>query len=479
MLSSFAEGLYTTSPSAGVVVSISAILFFGFAMTRITKLCRLPNVTAYILTGILLGPYCLDLIPAAVSEGMDFLSDVALSFVAFSIGEFFRLSVLKQNGGRVLLIALAEATLASASVFLLLYFVLRLHLAFCIVLAALAAVTAPTSTAVTIRQTGAKGVFVNTLLQTMALDGIFGLAAYSVALSLAMSLLSPGGGIALGDVLFPLVANLGALLLGGVFGILMKWLMPTKRSTDNRLIISVSLLAAFCGVCAVLNISPLLGCMSMGTVYINTTDDSKLFKQLGYFSPPILLIFFVCSGLRFDLGALFSTAGGIGGSSLLVVGVSYFAVRIVGKYIGAFLGCKLVRLPAKVCNNLGLALIPQAGVAIGLAAIGARTLGGEVGSALHTVILTAGILYELVGPALAKLALYLSGSYSERLEDLVPAEAIPQGETLSEAELLIRRIRKIQETLPPPQEEEQAFTEAAEEHWEAYRYRRGRFGFRR
>jgi hypothetical protein len=347
------------------------------------------------------------------------------------------------------------------------------------VLAALAAVTAPTSTAVTIRQTGAKGVFVNTLLQTMALDGIFGLAAYSVALSLAMSLLSPGGGVALGDVLFPLVANLGALLLGGVFGILMKWLMPTKRSTDNRLIISVSLLAAFCGVCAVLNISPLLGCMSMGTVYINTTDDSKLFKQLGYFSPPILLIFFVCSGLRFDLGALFSTAGGIGGSSLLVVGVSYFAVRIVGKYIGAFLGCKLVRLPAKVCNNLGLALIPQAGVAIGLAAIGARTLGGEVGSALHTVILTAGILYELVGPALAKLALYLSGSYSEKLEDLVPAETIPQGETLSEAELLIRRIRKIQETLPPPHEEEQAFTEAAEEHWEAYRYRRGRFGFRR
>ena len=319
MLGAFAEGLYTASPSGGVVVSIAAILFCGFAMTRVTKLCRLPNVTAYILTGILLGPYCLNLIPAPVAEGMDFLSDVALSFVAFSIGEFFRLSVLKKNGGKVLVIALAEATLASALVFVLLYFVLDLSLAFSVVLAALAAVTAPTSTAVTIRQTGAKGEFVNTLLQTMALDDIIGLAGYSVAVSLALSLLSPGGDVALWDVLYPLLANLGALLLGGVFGILMKWLMPTKRSTDNRLIISVSLLAAFCGVCAVLNISPLLGCMSMGTVYINTTDDGKLFKQLGYFSPPILLIFFVGSGLRFDLGALLSPAGGVGKVSLLTV----------------------------------------------------------------------------------------------------------------------------------------------------------------
>lgn len=476
MFKTFAEGLYAASPSAGVVVSIAAILFCGFAMTRLTKLCRLPNVTAYILTGILLGPYCLALIPAPVAEGMDFLSDVALSFVAFSIGEFFRLSVLKKNGGRVLVIALLEATLASALVFVLLYFVLKLHLAFSVVLAALAAVTAPTSTAVTIRQTGAKGEFVNTLLQTMALDDIIGLAGYSVAVSLALSLLSPGGDVALWDVLYPLLANLGALLLGGVFGILMKWLMPTKRSTDNRLIISVSLLAAFCGVCAVLNISPLLGCMSMGTVYINTTDDGKLFKQLGYFSPPILLIFFVGSGLRFDLGALLSPAGAVGSVSLLTVGILYFAVRILGKYLGAFLGCQLVHSSKKTRNYLGLALIPQAGVAIGLAAIGARAIGGEVGSALHTVILAAGILYELTGPALAKLALFLSGSYSEKLEDLVPAEEVNGGEQLSDAELLIRRIRKIQETLPPPHEEEQAFTEAAEEHWEAYRIRRRNFG---
>lgn len=474
MLSGLHDILSNASPTAAVVIALAAMLFCGFAMTRLTKLVRLPNVTAYILAGILLGPYCLDLIPVSVVDGMDFLSDVALSFVAFSIGEYFRFSVLRKNGGKVLVIALLEAFLASALVFCLLYFVLHLHLAFSIAVAALASVTAPTSTAVTIRQTGAKGDFVNTLLQTIALDDIIGLVAYSVSISLALSLLSGTESVQSSDILLPLAANLGALVLGGLFGLFLKLLMPKKRSTDNRLIITVALLSAFCGVCAVLDISPLLGCMSMGTVYINTTDDQKLFKQIGYFSPPILLLFFVRSGLQFNLDALLSPAGAVGSVSLLVVGVLYFAVRIVGKYAGAFLGCLLVRKPKKVRNYLGFALVPQAGVSIGLAALGARTIGGEMGMALQTVIVASGVLYELVGPALAKLSLYLSGSYSDKLEDLVPAETVENAEKLSDVELLIRRIKAIQETLPQPHEEEQAFTEAAEELYGIQQYRRPR-----
>ena len=475
MLRAFTEGMFLSSPTASVVVSLAAMLFCGFAMTRLTKLCRLPNVTAYILTGILLGPYVLHAVPAPVVEGMDFLSDVVLAFVAFSIGEFFRMDVLRKSGGKVAVVAFLEALFASGLVFVLLHFVLRLNLAFCVVAAALAAVTAPTSTAVTIRQTGAKGEFVNTLLQTIALDDIIGLVAYSVAISLSLSFLSPGGNVDLRDLLFPLFANLGTLALGGFFGLLMKWLMPGKRSTDNRLIISTALLSAFCGICALLDISPLLGCMSMGTVYINTTGDSKLFKQLGYFSPPFLLMFFVRSGLQFDLGGLFSTAGAVGSVSLVVIGVLYFLVRMIGKYTGAFLGCLLTGMPSKTRNFLGLGLVPQAGVAIGLAALGARALEGEIGSALYTVILAAGVLYELVGPALAKTALYLAGAYATTLEELVPAEEVETGEKLSDAELLIRRIRKIQQTLPPPKEEENAFTEAAEEQLEAYHYHQRRF----
>ncbi len=469
------ELLAGAPPAAGIIISIAFMLFFGFLMTRLTKLLRLPNVTAYILAGILLGPWCLSLIPENVIEGMDFLSDIALALIAFSTGEFFKLSALKKNGPKVAVITVTEALLASAVVFCVARLLLRLSLPFSIVLAALAAATAPASTVMTIRQTGAKGDFVDTLLQVVALDDIVGLVAYSVAISAALSLLE-GGAFRLASLARPILTNLAALVLGGLFGFFMKLLMPKKRSADNRLIISVALLFAFCGICAMFGISPLLGCMSMGTVYVNVTDDDKLFKQLNYFSPPILLLFFVRSGLNFRLDALFRPSGGVGATPLLLIGVLYFVFRIVGKYAGAFLGCLVVRKSAKVRDFLGLALIPQAGVAIGLAALGARTLGGEAGVALETVILSSSVLYELIGPACAKLSLYLSGSYSTKLEDLVEVEeTTADGEEKTELALLIERIRKIQETIPPPvlpsAENEQAFTEAAEEQYEMQRPR--------
>jgi Kef-type K+ transport system membrane component KefB len=208
----------------------------------------------------------------------------------------------------------------------------------------------------------------------------------------------------------------------------------------------------------------------MGTVYVNVADDDKLFKQLNYFSPPILLLFFVRSGLSFDLGALVRSSGAIGGVPLLLIGVLYFIVRIIGKYTGAFAGCLVVKKPAKTRNYLGLALIPQAGVAIGLAALGARTLGGETGNALQTIILASSVLYELIGPACAKLSLYLSKSYSTKLEDIVPLEEPKTGEEKKNTvEELIQRIQIIQGELAKEKvsEEECAFTEAAEEHLEA------------
>ena len=466
MLSQFFQNAVAGSSVAAVIISIALMLFLGFAMTRLTKKLRLPNVTAYILTGILIGPYCLNLVPRSVIDGMDFLSDIALAFIAFSTGEFFKLSALRKNGMKVVVITVFEALMATAVVFVVTYFVLGVDLAFSVVLAALASATAPASTVMTIRQTGAHGDFVDTLLQVVALDDVVGLVAYSVAISIALALSLGTAALSVGSVLKPIAMNLGVFLLGGVFGVFLKWLMPKKRSKDNRLIISISLLFAFCGICAVLDVSPLLGCMSMGTVYINITEDEKLFKQLNYFTPPILLLFFVRSGLSFRLDALVNTSVAVGSTPLLVVGVVYFFMRIVGKYAGAFLGCKLVKKPKEVSNYLGLALIPQAGVAIGLAALGARTLGGETGVALETVILASSVLYELVGPACAKLSLYLSKSYATRLEDLVPEEKVLEnGEAPNPVELLIKRIAVIQEELKKdePSEEEQAFQEAADE----------------
>ena len=152
----FQEIMSGLPPVAQIVISVSLMLFFGFAMTRLTKLLRLPNVTAYIVTGILIGPYVLNMIPQNVIDGMDFLSDIALAFIAFSTGEFFKLSEFKKNGGKVVVITLFEALLASVFVFVMTYFVFGLNLAFSVVLAALAAATAPASTLMTIRQTGAK-----------------------------------------------------------------------------------------------------------------------------------------------------------------------------------------------------------------------------------------------------------------------------------------------------------------------------------
>ena len=480
MIREYYKALQELSPVATIIISVAIMLFFGFLMTRVTKKLRLPNVTAYIITGILIGPYVLDLIPSGVVRGMDFMADIALAFIAFSTGQYFRFSSLKKNGAKVIVITLCEAFLASGIVFVLLFVILRLDLVFSLVLAALAAATSSASTVMTIRQTRAKGDFVDTLLQLIAVDNIVALLMYSTAISVAAATIS-GEPFSVSSVVMPLVTNIGVLLLGGVFGWFMK-LMIEDRSADNRLIIAVAFLFAFCGICALLEISPLLGCMSMGTVYVNIAKDDNLFKQLNYFSPPILLLYFVRSGLNFNLSALFGVSTATGAVPLFLITILYFFGRIAGKYFGSFFGCLFMKKKKEVRNYLGMALVPQAGVAIGLAALGARTLGGEVGSALQTIILSACILYELIGPASAKLSLYLSKSYSNVLEEIVTVEETTEtGEAKSSLEMLIERIQKIQEEIPQHavNEEELAFTQAAEEQYEPVIVPRQRFKNRR
>ena len=455
---------------ANVIISLAIVLFGGFMMTRVTKILKLPNVTAYIVAGILLGPHVLKLVPQTTIDGMSFLPDIALAFIAFSTGEFFRFSTLKKNGMKVVVITVLEALLATVLVFLVCYYVLKLDLAFSLVLGALASATAPASTVMTIRQTGAKGDFVETLLQVVALDDVVGLVAYSVAISVAVASLQ-GSGFELAGIIDPIVKNIIALLAGCLVGFIMSFTIM-RHNEDNRLIVAIAWLIGFCGACAYFDISPLLGCMAMATVYINIADDVSLFRQLNYWTPPILLMFFVRSGMNFNLDAILHPSGAIGDTPLLVIGVVYFIVRIIGKYAGAYLGCGLVGKEPKVKRYLGLALIPQAGVAIGLAALGARTLGGETGEALETIILASSVLYELIGPACGKLSLYLSGSYTDGTVEV----EVPEEGQLSEVELLKARIKQIQSALPehPLTEEEAAFNGAAEEYYNSARKNRAR-----
>lgn len=407
-MKSFASWIGGTSGSAAAIVSVAVMMLFGFAFSRITKLFKMPNVTGYVIAGIVIGPYCLDMIPQSVIDGTDFLSDIALAFIAFGVGEFFRITVLKRCGGKTVIITLFEALAASVIVFVVTRIALGLDLGFSLVLSALASATAPASTMMTIRQTRARGEFVDVLLQVVAFDDAVSLVAYAVAIAV-VGATAAAGAVSAGNVLLPVLYNLIALILGCGFGFLLKLLL-NHRSTDNRLIVSVAVLFTFCGICTAFGTSPLLGCMAMGATYINLTDDNKLFKQLNYFSPPLLLLFFVRSGVNFKLDALFDTTSLVGTVPLALVSAAYFISRIVGKYVGAVAGCAVARTERSTRNYLGFALVPQAGVAIGLAAIGARALGGDLGTALNTVILASSVLYELLGPACAKFALYKSGS---------------------------------------------------------------------
>lgn len=454
----FYEKLQIASPVSVVVLSIAIILAAGFLLTRITKLLKLPNVTAYVVAGIIIGPFCLKAVPKSVIDGSAFVSDIALAFIAFSAGEFFRFSSFKGKGKQLVVITLFESLMASLLVFLLTYCILRLGMAFSLVLSALASATAPASTLMTIRQTKAKGDFVDTLISVVALDDVVSLLAFSVAISVATA--SVAGSVDAKAVALPIVYNVLMIALGVGAGYLLKLLM-TRRSTDNRLIVSVALLFVLCGVGAALGVSPLMACMVMGAVYINVSDDDRLFKQLNYFSPPFLLVFFVRSGMSFRLDTLFDASARVAGVPLLLIGCLYFFVRILGKYLGAFLGCKICKKPNRTTNTLGLALIPQAGVAIGLAELAARTIGGETGIIIQTVIMSSSILYELIGPAMAKLALVLSGSIGG-------GEGLPIKEPgQSRRDELIERMNAIQAEIDRENyarsEEEKAFSAAAEE----------------
>ena len=472
-----------------IILSIALMLFLGFMTTRITKLMKLPNVTAYIIIGIIIGPFCLGIIPDSIIKGTDFLADIALALISFCIGEYFKVSSFRNNGLKSLIIAVLESVMSSAVVFVLTYFILRLDLPFAIVLSALASVTAPTSTMMTIRQTKAKGDFVDTLLQVIAADNIIGLFAFSISLSVAASIGNSTANTSLVEsILIPVVKNILMIILGGIMALLMVLLMSSKKRTaDNRLIISLGVILLFCGICVVLDVSPLLGCMAMGTVYRNVSNDEKLFKQLNYFNPPILLLFFVRSGMNFKLDTLLTSGGASVGASLLVISILYFAVRIIGKYSGAFLGSLLVKKQNGTRNYLGFALIPQAGVAIPLVALCVRSLGGQLGENIQTVIVSAGIMYELVGPVLAKFALFKSGSYSDIMEEIAKFDPLDEnGKPKSQVDILIEQLKQIHEDETARRalenENERAFTEAAEEQQfeEGFEiFNRGRFLNRR
>lgn len=392
--------------SAKVIISLAIMLFAGFLITRISKKLRLPNVTGYIIAGILIGPYLLNLIPQEIIVGMDFVTDIALSYIAFGVGKYFKFSTLKKSGSKVLTITLFESLTAAVAVIFTMVYVFKLPMSFALLLGAIGCATAPASTIMTIRQYHAKGDFVNTVLQVVALDDAVSLFAFSICAAIAQSL---NGQQSLDYKVFliPLVMNLLVVTLGILLGFLLNKLINNKRSKEHSLVLVNAIILSLTGFCAFFDISPLLGCMALGTTYINVSGNKELFKRLNSFSPPILLLFFVLSGMKLDIPSL-ATAG--------MIGVGYFFIRIIGKYTGSYIGAKVSKSSTQIKKYLGLALVPQAGVSIGLAALGQRLLPTELGTMLSTIILSSAVLYEMIGPACAKASLFLSGVITESNE---------------------------------------------------------------
>ncbi len=391
--------IYNLNQNSSILLSLAIILLSGFLFTRITKLAKLPNVTGFILAGVAIGPYALNLVAKPLLDDMNFVTDIALALIAFGVGRFFKKEVFYGTGSSVLIIALFEALLAGVLVSLVMFFIFRFDIHFSLLLGAIATATAPASTMITIRQYRAKGHFVNVLLQAVAFDNAICLLLFSMATAVIVSDLQ--GGSSFYRVTLPIVYNGLALFIGFLSGLILSKVITPARSEDNRLIVTVTLLLIISGICSAMDVSPLMACMLFGTVYINKTKDNELFDHMDKFSPPILSMFFVMSGMSLDIAAVVQIGH---------VGLIYFLIRILGKFAGAYLGCLVVGTSSDIKNYLGLALIPQAGVSIGLAFLGRRMLPGEIGETLLTIILASSVLYELAGPISAKLSLIYSGS---------------------------------------------------------------------
>ncbi len=372
----------------------------GLLMTRLTRLAKLPNVTAYLIAGVLIGPYVFNLVGSDMLEGFGVITECALGFIAFSIGDEFKLESLKAIGRPALLITLFESVFAvvcTMSITLLLGF----NPIICIMLGALSASTAPAATLLIVRQYKASGPLTDMLLPVVAADDATGLIAYSICVSIAQNMVNHTAFSFAGTVLLPLLHIAEALLLGAVLGVILAFAHRYFRSHTNRMSLCIAFVMIGVGLADYLGLSNLLLCMALGAVYVNLWNDSeRILRCIDDWTYPLFMLFFVISGAQLNL----STLPKVG-----LLGIVYVFARFGGKFLGAWLGGGITKQPAVVRNNLGWALMPQAGVAIGMATMVLKQLPAEYSQLIQTVILSATLIYEIVGPLAAKSALQRAG----------------------------------------------------------------------
>lgn len=404
-----------------ILLSLSIALFAGLILSRLAKVLKLPAVTAYLVAGILVGPY---LLGALGVKGLGFVSmgdvksyslicDVALGFIAFSIGNEFRLSQLKSTGKQATVIGIAQAvftTLLVDAVLIGVHFMMpdKLPLPVAIVLGAIASATAPAATLMVVRQYKAKGKLTDLLLPIVALDDAVGLMLFAVSFGIAKALMV-GKVDVLSLIVEPLLEVVLSLILGFVMGCLLTFIERFFHSRSKRLSVSVTFVFATVGlsmmefeVCGIhIAFSSLLVCMMLGTMFCNLCDFSEeLMDRVERWTAPLYVLFFVLSGAELELSVFADFA-------IVAIGALFILSRSAGKYFGAYASAKAVHCDKSIVKNLGITLLPQAGVALGMA-MKASALG-TVGEMVANITLFAVLVYELVGPALTKSALMRAG----------------------------------------------------------------------
>lgn len=411
-----------------VLLSLSIAMFFGLMLSRVAKLLKMPAVTAYLVAGILVGPYC---VGALGIDGIGFTSmhdvesygiicDVALGFIAFSMGNEFRLSHLRKTGKQATVIGVFQAvvtTLVVDASLIGLHFIIpnTLSLPAAIMLGAIASATAPAATLMVVRQYKAKGELTDVLLPVVALDDAVGLMLFAVSFGVAKALIS-GKVDVLSVVLEPLLEVLLSLGLGALMGYLFTYAEKFFHSNSKRLAMSVTFIFLTVGISQLefeafgihVAFSSLLTCMMLGTVFCNICDFShELMERVDRWTAPLFILFFVLSGAELELSVFKDFA-------IIIVGVVYILSRCLGKYFGAYGSAKAVKSSPNIVKYLGITLWPQAGVALGMA-IKAAALG-TIGTVVANITLFSVLIYELVGPSFTKWALTKSG-------DIVPEGA--------------------------------------------------------
>ena len=404
------------------LLALSVALFAGLMLSRLAKLVKLPAVTAYLVAGILVGPYLLGAFningigfnSMEQVEGLSLLTDVALGFIAFSIGNEFRLSHLKKTGRQATIIGIVQAvvtTILVDAVLIGLHFLMpdKLPLPAAIVLGAVASATAPAATLMVVRQYKAKGPLTDILLPIVALDDAVGLVLFAVSLGVAKAVGT--GAVDLVSMLVnPLLEVVLSLALGAAMGILFTFFEKFFHSRSKRLSMSV----AFIFVTVALSMmkfeigkihiafSSLLVCMMLGTIFCNECEFSEeLMERVERWSAPLLVLFFVISGAELELSVFSDWI-------IVLIGIVYILSRSAGKYFGAFGSAKASGCDKNIVKYLGITLLPQAGVALGMAGQAKAQLG-EVGGIVANITLFAVLIYEIVGPMLTKISLQKAG----------------------------------------------------------------------